>query len=302
MAARNVLEAEHLSLELGRRRILDDISFSLEKGGIYALVGHNGAGKSTLIRGLLGLEPGLQGSLRLFGSDKPSEGRKRLGTMLSADRLPKSVTGRRYLTELCMLRGCDKKAETERVALLAGAKDFLDERISRCSYGMKQRISLAGALVGKPELVFLDEPFKGLDPEAAGQLRMTVSELAGEGVTTVITDHILSALLSLSCEFLVLRAGRLTHRLTCGELERDPLKVKRFHLGGGVLTDEAFAVRYPDWCGIAGGGYVDVIQPKGREVPDSLIGGCTSVELLTADREEMLIWYISGKDVTSKGC
>ena len=295
MSGKTVLKAENISVSIGRKTILDSISFELEKGGIYALVGKNGAGKSTLIRALLGLEPNTKGSLELFGTDKLTQARKRVGAMLSADTLPLKKTGRRYLTELCMLVGCGYD-EIERVSALTGAGSFLGQKTGSYSYGMKQRLSLAGALVGSPELVFLDEPFKGLDPEAAGQLQMTVSGLAREGVTAVITDHILSILLDLGCEFLVLDSGRLTHRLTCQQLEKDPLNVKRFTLGGGILTDEAFAVRYPEYCGIARGNYVDVIEPNGREVPDTLIEGCTSVERLTADREEMLIWHISGKD------
>ena len=300
MTGETVLRASGLTIDIGKKRVLDDIGFELKKGGIYAVVGHNGAGKSTLIRTLLGLEPKYGGSITLFGSEDLSAGRKRVGAMLSGDKLPPKQTGERYLREMCMLCGCgcDCGTEMSRVSALAGTDSFLGQKTGGYSYGMKQRLSLAGALVGSPDAVFLDEPFKGLDPEASGQLQMTVSALAREGVTIVVTDHILHTLIQLGCEFLVLNGGRLTHTLTCADLARDPLPVKRFTLGSRAMNDETFAERYPDFCGIARGSYVDVIVPKNRDVPDSLIEGCTEVTQHTADSEEMLIWYISGKDAT----
>ena len=136
-------EIRSLSYQIRGKRILNNVSMQINKGDVFGLVGDNGAGKTTLLKLILGIEPACQDRIRLFGSDRLPEQRRRIGTVMSLLRGDPSLRGKDYLREMCMLSGADPSTEIPRVADMAECTAYLGKRLNACSDGMYKRILIA---------------------------------------------------------------------------------------------------------------------------------------------------------------
>jgi ABC-2 type transport system ATP-binding protein len=188
-----VIDVEHLTKQFGEVRAVDDVTFDAASGRVVGLLGPNGAGKTTLIRMLLGLAAPTSGTALLWGktyAQLPDAGR-RIGVMLDGMA---PIAGASARTELKIWAGALglAAARVEEVLDLVGLTDAADRKASAYSTGMKQRLSLAVAMLGDPELLILDEPTNGLDPQGITWLRGLVRNLAAEGRTVLICSHLLA--------------------------------------------------------------------------------------------------------------
>ncbi len=205
------IELNGVSKSYGKRVVVRDVSFALKAGTTVALVGHNGAGKSTLIKLMLGLTSPSTGTVRVLGRDPVSGGsafRRRLGFLPENAAFHPASTGREAMDFFARLKGeptAANMALLERVGLSIAA----DRRISEYSKGMRQRLGLAQALIGAPDILFLDEPTTGLDPGLRRTFYETLRQLRNRGVTILLSSHALSELQGNADRVLVLNAGIL---------------------------------------------------------------------------------------------
>jgi ABC-2 type transport system ATP-binding protein len=215
-----VIAIEHLTKDYGRVRAVDDLSFGVGQGRIVGFLGPNGSGKTTTLRALLGLVRATSGSALIDGRpyNELTDPLRRVGAMLDAVAHP-SLTARRHLRVLAAEAGASR-ARVEELLELVELAPAAGRRIGGYSLGMRQRLGLAGALVGDPEVLVLDEPANGLDPEGIHWLRDFLRALAGEGRTVLLSSHVLSEVAQTADSVVVIAGGRLLADATVAELTR----------------------------------------------------------------------------------
>jgi Cu-processing system ATP-binding protein len=215
-----MIEIDKVSKRYGPHLAVDGVSLQVAAGELFGLIGHNGAGKSTLFRMLLGLIPASEGDIRLCGQSTRSaafrEVRRHLGYLPENVVLYDNLTGLETLHYFARLKGAalpQCHALLERLGLSSAATT----RVRAYSKGMRQRLGFAQALLGNPQLLFLDEPTNGLDPEGVREFYQILREQQDRGVTIVITSHLLSEIQERVSRLAILRAGRLQ---AVGSLEK----------------------------------------------------------------------------------
>ncbi|WP_245873363.1 ABC transporter ATP-binding protein [Streptomyces phaeoluteigriseus] len=226
----------------GDSKVVDDIHFEVRTGEVFSLLGPNGAGKSTTMRMLSGTSTPSGGSLRILGMNPVKDGpaiRARLGVVPQKDNLDRELTVLENLTTYARLFGLSRKAARERsvellefVQLTDRAKDLIDS----LSGGMTRRLTIARALVNKPDVILLDEPTTGLDPQARHLLWDRLRELKRNGVTVVLTTHYMDEAEQLSDRITIVDRGRIVASGT-------PAQLLRAH-----GTPEVVELRHDDGC------------------------------------------------------
>ena len=205
----------------GNIHAVDGVDLDIRSGELFGLIGHNGAGKSTLFKMMLGLTPTTAGDIRIDGA--LVTGRDFRAVRRTVGYLPENVvlydnlTGLETLWFFARLKGvspAEAGPTLERVGLAHAAK----RRVREYSKGMRQRLGFAQALLGKPRILFLDEPTTGLDPEAIRSFYVTLRQLRSEGVTTVITSHILAEIQERVDRIAIMAAGKIQARGTVQDL------------------------------------------------------------------------------------
>ncbi len=186
-----MIEAENLTRTFDRFLAVDGLSFSVEAGEIFGFLGPNGAGKTTTIRLLTGQLWPTAGRARVAGCDVLRERKRlkpRLGVVFEQQNVYERLSGRENLLFSARLYGVGAR-RVEEVLELVGLRERGHDRVQHYSNGMKQRLLVARALLHQPEVLFLDEPTKGLDPTVAREIRSIVANLAGRGMTIFLTTH-----------------------------------------------------------------------------------------------------------------
>src|SRR4051812_12228992 len=221
------ISMDHVVHRYGDTVALRDLSLTVAEGEVFSLLGHNGAGKTTSVRIINGLLAPASGTVRVFGQSPLTEGsavRRRTAVLTESPTLDERLTARetlRAFAEMYDVRRADVAPRAESLLAEFGLAERGDDRVGGFSRGMKQRLSLARALVHDPDLLFLDEPTAGLDPSATQQLHQTVREMARtRGRTVVLCTHNLVEAQALSDRVAVLGGGELLALGTPAELTR----------------------------------------------------------------------------------
>jgi ABC-type multidrug transport system ATPase subunit len=189
-----------------------DLSLRIPRGGVFGLLGPNGSGKTTTIGLLLGLVAPTSGSIRLFGSDirkSHQASLHRIGAMVESPAFYPDLSGR---ANLKFFRGIGQRGEAgeiERLLELVGLTARADSKFRTYSLGMKQRLGIAYALLGNPDLVFLDEPTNGLDPAGMAEMRELIVKLSKAGHTIVLSSHLLNEVEQVCSDVAILSRGAL---------------------------------------------------------------------------------------------
>jgi Cu-processing system ATP-binding protein len=276
MSAPNVIEAVSLTKRYDAATVLDAVTAAVPHGEVVGLLGHNGAGKTTLIKLALGLIRPTAGELRVFGirveGADPCVLHRRMGYLPENVAFYENLTGREVIAYLARLKGAP---EREAAALLrqVGLEGAAAKRVRTYSKGMRQRLGVAQALLGSPELLFLDEPTTGLDPVATQEFFQLVSELKAAGRTIVISSHLLAELEAHIDRAVILRQGRLVAQGTLSEMQR----------AAGLAVDIRARVS-GKLNGLLGEPWVKALSRPPR-VTD---GGCFSLEVPPARKVEVL--------------
>lgn len=214
----SVIEASSLNFKRAGRPVLTDIGFRAEAGSLVALIGHNGAGKSTLIKLILGLIAPESGELRVLGG-APGTQPARIGYLPENVSFYEALTVGEHLRYFGRLKGADEGVQKELAEKLE-LGGVWDRRVRFCSKGQRQRLGLAQALLSRPELLLLDEPTVGLDPDASGFMYREIEELKSSGCTVVVCTHELTLIEPYLDLGLVLSGGRLKGKGTMDELRK----------------------------------------------------------------------------------
>ena len=200
---------------------LDEVSLELTAGRVYLLVGPNGAGKTTLLRVLAGLARPTRGSVRIHGRPFSSLQRPAhvLGACLDPIRLPALRSGRQHLACLATAAGLPRQRVDEVLDMAGLPAKVASRRAGTYSLGTRQRLTLAAALLGDPQVIVLDEPTTGLDVHGVAWLRRQLRDWAGAGRTVLVASHSLTELAAMADRLLVLDQGRLIREAARGELD-----------------------------------------------------------------------------------
>ena len=196
----------------GAVRAVDGVDLAVQRGELFGLIGHNGAGKSTLFRMMLGLIPATAGDIRIDGAAVTGSGfravRRKIGYLPENVVLYDNLTGLETLAFFARLKGAPAQEcgpALERVGLTHAAR----RRVREYSKGMRQRLGFAQALLGRPQILFLDEPTTGLDPEAIREFYAILRGLKAEGVTMILTSHILAEIQERVDRLAIMAAGKV---------------------------------------------------------------------------------------------
>lgn len=216
-----LLTTENLSKQYGRQKAVNRVNLHVRKGEIYGLIGRNGAGKTTLLRMISGLAAVSAGEISLFGKTgrEAGEMRERIGALIESPGVYANMSAYENLKIKCIAMGVHGKSEIEKVLKIVGLEDTGKKRVKNFSLGMKQRLGIALALIGNPDLVILDEPINGLDPQGIAEMREVLEVLNREhGITFIISSHILEELSKIATKYGIIHKGVLLQELTREEL------------------------------------------------------------------------------------
>ena len=226
LAIVNAIETSQLTRNFGALRAVNDLSLQVEQGCFYGFLGPNGAGKSTTIKMLTGLLAPSGGTIRILGQDvsdpvRALEVKRRTGVVPENLALFDNLTAREYLTFVGRMYLLPAETIRDRAAqLLAMMELDRDEKklALEFSHGMKKKLALAAALIPNPDLLFLDEPFEGVDAVASRVLRDTLKRCVERGGTVFLTSHVLEIVEKLCTDVGIIAQGRLVHQGKMSEL------------------------------------------------------------------------------------
>ena len=244
-----LLQTRNLTKQYGRHRAVDDVNMHIKKGAIYGFIGRNGAGKTTCLKMISGLSTPSYGEIEMFGYKGKGlqKVRSRVGCLIEAPGLYGNMSAYDNLNIKCKLTGIKKKGYIEELLKTVGLDTVGEKKTKHYSLGMKQRLGIALALVGEPDLLILDEPINGLDPQGIVEVRETIQKLAKErGMTICISSHILEELSKIATDYGIIHNGCLVQELTREELmkkcsERIELTLDNPKQAIPVLDDMGFS-------------------------------------------------------------
>ena len=209
-----MIEVKNVTKKYGSHIAVDNISFDVKDGEVVGFLGPNGAGKSTTMNMITGFIEPTQGQIIINGNDiskRPRKAKKEIGYMPENVPLYYELTPREfiiYMAELKMVERKKRKEEVEKVIKETGLQDVQNKLIRNLSRGYKQRVSLAGALVGNPDVIILDEPTVGLDPKQITEIRNLIKEL-GKKHTVILSSHILSEVSQICEKVVIINKGKI---------------------------------------------------------------------------------------------
>ena len=228
-----IIETKNLTKQYGSQKSVADLNIHVKRGRIYGLLGRNGAGKTTTMKMLLGLTAPTKGSFTIDGKQFPQDRiaiLKEIGSFIEAPSFYANLTGRENLDIIRRILGLPK-ADVEDALELVGLTEFGDRLAKQYSLGMKQRLGLAGALLGRPPILILDEPTNGLDPAGIQEMRNLVKSLPSlYDCTVLISSHMLSEIELIADDIGILNHGRLLFEGSMNDL-------RQYALQSGFVAD-----------------------------------------------------------------
>ena len=209
-----MIEVNNITKKYGKTLAVDDISFSIKEGEIVGLLGPNGAGKSTTMNMLTGFIEPTEGEITIDGfsmSKKPKQAKKLIGYMPEGVPLYTDLTVKEFVTYMAEIKQVKRDVRKEKVDEIiknTGLEDVQSKLIKNLSRGYKQRVSMAGCLVGEPKILILDEPTVGLDPKQITEIRNLIKEL-GKTHTVILSSHILSEVSQICNKVIIINKGKI---------------------------------------------------------------------------------------------
>ncbi len=202
-----ILTIKNLTKHFGAVRAVNDLSFTIEKGNVYGILGPNGSGKSTTLGMVLNVVNPTSGNFHWFdGSDTTHNALKKVGAIIERPNFYPYMTARQNLALVCKIKGVAQEKIEEKLEIV-GLLDRIDSKFSTFSLGMKQRLAIGSALLNDPEILILDEPTNGLDPQGIHQIREIIKKIAQDGTTILLASHLLDEVEKVCTHVVILRKG-----------------------------------------------------------------------------------------------
>jgi len=203
----NILSIENLDKRYGKIHAVNNLSFNIEKGAIFGILGPNGSGKTTTLGIILSVIASDSGTFSWFGEPPSKESRKRIGAILEHPIFYPYLSAYRNLQIICDIKGVSY-TEIESVLEVVELIHRKDSKFKTFSYGMKQRLAIAAALLGHPDVLIFDEPTNGLDPKGISEIRELILRIAKDGTTIMLASHLLDEVQKTCSHVLVLKNGQ----------------------------------------------------------------------------------------------
>ena len=218
-----ILKVENLTKYYGDKKAIDSINIEVKPGEIFGFIGHNGAGKTTTIKSIVGILEFEEGNVYIDGVDikkYPIKVKKKIAYIPDNPDIYENLTGIEYLNfiaDIFDISVSDRKEKILKYARLFEIEDNLSDIISSYSHGMKQKLVLISAFIHNPKLLVLDEPFVGLDPKAAFELKKLMKDISKNGGSIFFSSHVLEVVEKLCDVVAIIKDGKI---LTCGTVEQ----------------------------------------------------------------------------------
>ena len=213
-----IIETNNLTKQFPNKLAVDHVDIHIKRGDIYGFIGRNGAGKTTAMKLILGLLNPTDGQIKLFGTTDLNKNRHKIGSLIEEPGLYKNASAFENMKLFSILYGGDDEKIKELLKLV-GLDNVGNRKAKDFSLGMKQRLGIAIALLGDPEILILDEPINGLDPAGIKEIRDTILELnQKKNVTFLISSHILDELAKITTTYGIINDGRLIEEVDANEL------------------------------------------------------------------------------------
>lgn len=303
----NIIDLENVTKSYGALEAVKGVSFSIKRGELFGLIGPNGAGKTTLFKMLLGLLRPTSGAIRVMGTDVSEvwsrEVRARTGYLPENIAFYDHLTGLETLNFYARLKGAPKNEVYELLELM-GMTEAASRKMEEYSKGMRQRIGLAQALLGKPQILFLDEPTNGLDPEGIGAFYKILNDVKAREVTIVLTSHILKEIQDRVDRLGIIGGGKLRASGSVKELRKalglkpslrviirdkaDAVKEAALRAGGEIesLKDNLLFITCPNGRKMA---LLEELMKAGNLIED--------IEFQEPSLEDVFMGYATGGEV-----
>ncbi|MBT4473492.1 MAG: ABC transporter ATP-binding protein [Flavobacteriales bacterium] len=203
-----ILTIENLTKKFGKLTAVDNLSFSIEKGNVYGILGPNGSGKSTTLGIVLNVVNKTSGSFSWFGGDVSTHNAlKKVGAIIERPNFYPYMSAKQNLELVCKIKGV-ATTQVQKTLDTVGLLDRQDDTFKGFSLGMKQRLAIASALLNTPEILILDEPTNGLDPQGIHQIRGIIQKIASQGTTILLASHLLDEVEKVCTHVVVLSKGK----------------------------------------------------------------------------------------------
>ena len=278
----DVISCESLTKQFGPTIAVSELDLAVSSGQVYGFLGPNGAGKTTTIRMLLGLITPSAGQIRLLGRRLPDpRAVAQAGSMIEEPAFYSWMSGRINLEVLAATGGGCAPGEVDRVLGLVGLSDAAARKVKTYSQGMRQRLGIAAAMLGRPPLLIIDEPTNGLDPAGIREIRGLLRGLAAGGTTVFLSSHLLAEVEQVCDRVAVIVRGRLVGEgapATLGAIRR------RVRVEVGAADTEAAARLLAAWPARYVSGHFLVEHDSGRDVNGALLAGGVVAESVTVER------------------
>ena len=240
MGEQIIINVKDLTKQYKKQTVVNHANFQIKKGSICGMVGPNGAGKTTIMKMLGGLVLPSEGSMSIFGNtDEKSraKARERMSFMIETPYANQNLTAQQNLEKQRLQKGLPDQTRIDEVLKKVGLENVDKKKIKEFSLGMKQRFGLANALLAKPEIMVLDEPINGLDPEGIVEIRELLMKLnQQENITIMISSHILSELSLMCDDYLFIQGGNIVKHLTREELHQECRNYLHIHTDNDELA------------------------------------------------------------------
>ncbi|WP_299112791.1 ABC transporter ATP-binding protein [uncultured Winogradskyella sp.] len=203
----NILTINNLTKKFGYLTAVKDLSFTIQKGNVYGILGPNGSGKSTTLGIVLNVVNKTNGDFHWFDGDvNTHDALKKVGAIIERPNFYPYMTAEQNLKLVCKIKGVDTSKVEEKLEIV-GLLDRKNSKFKTYSLGMKQRLAIASALLNDPEILILDEPTNGLDPQGIHQIRQIIKDIASDGTTILLASHLLDEVEKVCSHVVVLRKG-----------------------------------------------------------------------------------------------
>lgn len=237
MEENNILELRGVCKSYQKRPVLKNVDITLEKGKIYGFVGKNGAGKTTVMKIIAGLSKPDRGEIYISGKSEGKELqrlRRNIGCMIENPALYMDMSAAENLKALCILYGIEDENRAENILHFVGLENVGKKKVRHFSLGMRQRLGIGMALINDPQLLILDEPVNGLDPDGIVEIRELIKKINEKNSATVLfSSHILNEVYQIADHYILINHGEIIEQVSRNELAEDSLEEYFFKKMGG---------------------------------------------------------------------